>query len=73
MYTAKQLDELVKEIAERQTKPVIDASIDQIADEIEARGMKKPSKAAIWLSLHRIGAVSSGRKFIYKHNKESHD
>lgn len=64
-----QYDDLIKEIAERETVPVIDVSIDKIADEIEKRTGKRPAKNTIWLALQRMGAKSSGRKFIYQHNK----
>jgi len=61
-----EIDNLVKEIAERETKPVIDASIDKIADEIERRTGTRPAKQTIWLSLRRLGAVASGKKFVYR-------
>lgn len=63
------LDVLVKEIAEREILPVIGLSIDQIADEVEKRTGKRPSKSVVWSSLQRLGAVSRGRKFVYKHNE----
>lgn len=72
MFTSEKIDALVRRIAKRQTKPIIDASIDDIADEIESKEGKRPSKSAVWLSLRRIGAVSSGHRFIYKH-RNSHE
>jgi hypothetical protein len=59
-------DDLIKEIARRETKPIVDVSIEKIADEIERRTGERPAKNTIWLALQRIGAVSSGKKFIYK-------
>ena len=59
-------DDLVKEIARRETKPIIDASIDKIADEIFRRTGHRPAKQTIWLSLQRLGAVASGKKFVYR-------
>jgi hypothetical protein len=73
MFTKDKIDPLVEEIAKRQTRPVIDASIQQIVDEIKERTGVEPSKSAVWLSLRRIGAVSSGRKFIYRHNEAHHE
>jgi len=73
MFTKEVIDPMVEKIAKRQTKPVIDASIQQIVDEIEAETGKAPSKSAVWESLHRLGAVASGRKFIYQHNKPRHE
>lgn len=73
MFTKEVIDSLVQKIAKRQTKPIIDASIDNMADEIEGITGVRPSKNTIWLSLKRIGAVASGRKFVYRHNEESHE
>ena len=66
------VDPMVKEIAQRETMPIIGYSIDQIADEIFTRTGVRPSKSVISASLYRIGAVSNGRKFVYKH-KRSHE
>lgn len=62
-------DEIIKEIAERETVPVISLSIEKMADEIEERTGFRPSKNTIWLALRRIGAKPQGRKFIYRHNE----
>jgi hypothetical protein len=72
MFTRKEIDALVQEIAQRQTKPIIDASIDKIADEIAERTGNRPAKQTIWLSLSRIGAVASGKKFVYRW-KDDHE
>jgi len=61
-------DEIIKEIARRETVPVINVSIDKIADEIELRMGEKPSKNTIWKALNRLGAQASGKKFVYRHN-----
>jgi hypothetical protein len=61
-------DALIKEIIDRETVPVIDVSIDKIADEIEKRTGERPSKNTIWIALTRMGAKASGRKFVYRHN-----
>lgn len=71
MYT-NEVDTLVQEIARRETKPVIDKSIDQIVAEIATRTGRTYSKKTIWLSLQRIGAKSSGKKFVYRW-KGSHE
>jgi hypothetical protein len=73
MFKKTVIDPMVEKIAQRQTKPIIDASIDDIALEIEQETGKAPSKSAIWNSLHRIGAVSSGKRWIYQHNKGRHE
>lgn len=73
MFRQNELDVMVREIAERETKPVIDKSIEKIADEIEKRVGSRPSKSVIWASLHRIGAQASGRKFIYRHTGTRHE
>jgi hypothetical protein len=59
-------EELIKEIIERETVPVIDVSIDKIADEIERRTGERPAKNTVWLALQRLGAKSSGKKFVYR-------
>lgn len=64
-----QYDKIIKEIAERETVPVIDVSIDKIVEEIEQRTGDKPSKNTVWKALQRLGAKSSGRKFVYRHNE----
>jgi len=68
MFT-NDVDKLVEEIARRETKPVIDKSIDQIVLEIAERTGKTYSKRTIWLSLQKIGAKASGKKFVYRHNE----
>jgi hypothetical protein len=68
MFT-NDIDKLVEEIARRETKPVIDKSIEQIVAEIATRTGRTYSKKTIWLSLQRIGAKASGRKFVYRHNE----
>lgn len=71
MYT-NEVDTLVQEIARRETKPVIDKSIDQIVAEIATRTGRTYSKKTIWLSLQRIGAKASGKKFVYRW-KQNHE
>lgn len=71
MFT-NDLDSLVQEIARRETKPVIDKSIEQIVAEIATRTGRTYSKKTIWLSLQRIGAKASGKKFVYRW-KGSHE
>ena len=71
MFTTD-LDSLVQEIARRETKPVIDKSIDQIVAEIATRTGRTYSKKTIWLSLQRIGAKASGKKFVYRW-KQNHE
>jgi len=62
-------DNLIKEIVQRETVPVIDVSIDKIADEIERRTGERPAKNTVWLALQRLGAKASGKKFVYRHNE----
>ena len=66
--TAQDLDAIVEEIAERQTKPIIDASILDIVSEVEKQTGHKPSTSFVWASLRRIGAKSSGHRWVYRHN-----
>ena len=72
-YSSKDIDKLVSEVARQKTRPVIDATVEEIAYEIGViTGHKPPSKSVIWASLKRIGAVSTGKNFVYRH-KVSHE
>lgn len=68
MFKLSEITQEVRAIAERETVPVIALSIDKIADELEKKYGARPSKSMIWAALHAIGAVSQGRKFVYRHN-----
>lgn len=68
MFKLSEITQEVRAIAERETVPVIALSIDKIADELEKKHGRRPSKSMIWAALRAIGAVAKGRKFIYRSN-----
>jgi len=69
MFKSDEIDQLVKRHAQNATRPIIDASIRQIAEAIaKETGKKEPSTSVIWASLNRIGAVSKGKRWAWRHN-----
>ena len=67
-FTADEMDELVEKYAKAATRPIIDASIRDIATKIQLETGYSPSTSIIWRSLYRIGAVANGRRWQWRHN-----
>lgn len=64
----KELDLMVFNIAKKYTNPMVDASLRDIAEEVFKMIGKRPSTSVLAASLRRVGARTSGRRWIWRHN-----
>lgn len=69
MFTQTELDDKVKELADKATRPIIDASVREIVTAIKEDTGYEPSTALVWKSLQRVGAVSDGKRWAWRHNQ----
>jgi len=67
--TQEELDALVAELARKNTRPIIDMTLREIADEVAkiADGYT-PSTSVVKSALERVNAQAKGHRWAWKHN-----
>lgn len=63
-----ELDPIVKKIVDERQAQILDATIDDIKQEIYLRTGNDLSKSVIHASLHRLGLSANGHRWAYRHN-----
>jgi len=69
--TQEELDELVKKLARKNTRPIIDTTLRDMASDIaKMTGGYEPSTSVVKASLDKI-AITKGHRWAWKHNEEN--
>ena len=67
-----ELDELIRKIAKDNTRPVIDATLREIAAQVkEVTGNYEPSTSVVSAALQRIKAKAKGHRWAWVHKEAS--
>jgi len=65
-----ELDEIIRKIAKDNTRPVIDATLREIAAQVkQVTGNYEPSTSVVSAALQRIKAKAKGHRWSWKHNE----
>lgn len=66
-----ELDELIRDIAKENTRPVIDTTLREIAAQVKAKTGYEPSTSVVSAALQRIQAKAKGHRWAWVHKGEA--